>query len=241
MSIAALITDLIAAGTPAELVGRVAAALAEKEVVAAPVKDEAAERRRAADRERKSNVRRNPRKSAESADSHLSPYDHPTSLTTIENNLTPSPPYSPPVPQTEPVSGGEGEVLFDDFREGFPAFDGIAWHAAAIEFDRMPPADRAAAVRALPAFAKHVAAKPTTRPLQPRTYLVERRWEGFGTTARAGPALVKFRCESGTPRWLAWEAYYRKTKGKYPPKDSLGGWNFGTEWPPGSEPQESAA
>lgn len=46
-----LIADLIKAGLDGELVGRVAAALAEREAVLVP--DEAAERRRAADRERK--------------------------------------------------------------------------------------------------------------------------------------------------------------------------------------------
>jgi uncharacterized protein YdaU (DUF1376 family) len=35
-----------------------------------------------------------------------------------------------------------------------------------------------------------------------------------------------------TPQWNAWEAYYRKTSGKSPPKDSKGGWRFPTEYPP---------
>jgi hypothetical protein len=49
--VAALIADLIGAGLDGALVGRVAAALAEREAVLVP--DESAERRRAADRERK--------------------------------------------------------------------------------------------------------------------------------------------------------------------------------------------
>lgn len=69
MSISALITDLVAAGVSAELVGRVAEALASREPVIIKVTDEQAERRREKDRERKANVRRLPQTSAESADS----------------------------------------------------------------------------------------------------------------------------------------------------------------------------
>jgi hypothetical protein len=49
MTVAALIADLVRAGTDPELVGRVAQAIADRDPVL--VKDEAAERRRAADRE----------------------------------------------------------------------------------------------------------------------------------------------------------------------------------------------
>ena len=62
MSIAILIADLVRAGTAPELVGRVAEAIASREAVL--VKDEQANRRREADRDRK-RVLRN---SAESAD-----------------------------------------------------------------------------------------------------------------------------------------------------------------------------
>lgn len=50
--IASLIADLVAAGTAPELVGRVAAALAERPAVVVEKVDQQAERRRAADRER---------------------------------------------------------------------------------------------------------------------------------------------------------------------------------------------
>lgn len=61
--VASLITDLVSAGVSAELVGRVAAALASREAVVVKVGDESADRRRAADRQRKADARL--RKSAE--------------------------------------------------------------------------------------------------------------------------------------------------------------------------------
>jgi 5-methylcytosine-specific restriction endonuclease McrA len=51
--VAALITELIQAGTDPALVGRVAAAFAEREAIPVLVRDEAAERRRQKDRDRK--------------------------------------------------------------------------------------------------------------------------------------------------------------------------------------------
>lgn len=68
VDVAALITDLISAGTDPVLVGRVAAALAEREAVIVEKRDEQAERRREMDRERKARVRGIPQTSADSAD-----------------------------------------------------------------------------------------------------------------------------------------------------------------------------
>ena len=67
MSVAEVITDLILAGTDPLLVGRVAEALASREPV--QIRDEAADRRRAADRERKREFVL--RKSAESEETKL--------------------------------------------------------------------------------------------------------------------------------------------------------------------------
>lgn len=81
MSIAALITDLVMAGTDPELVGRVAEALAMREPVV--IKDEQAERRRAADRERKRVSI--PQNSAESADEAKPPLP-------LDKEIPPTPP-----------------------------------------------------------------------------------------------------------------------------------------------------
>jgi len=107
VSIAAIITDLIAAGTPAELVGRVAEALAARDVVTVQVRDEAAERRRAADRERKANVRGIPQTSA---DAETGSCDAPLSEVLISSY------------QKDPLKGVQkGEVSPEDEAAGLEA------------------------------------------------------------------------------------------------------------------------
>lgn len=105
--VAKLITDMVNAGVSAEIVGRVAAALAERDVVTVPVKDEQAERRRERDRERKRDVRRIPQNSADSAELKKE--------STKEKNIPPSPP-----------KGGSGSTKtpenadFDAFWQAYP-------------------------------------------------------------------------------------------------------------------------
>ncbi|MEK4035600.1 hypothetical protein WOC76_05520 [Methylocystis sp. IM3] len=38
---------------------------------------------------------------------------------------------------------------------------------------------------------------------------------------------------SGSREWLAWECFYRSSKGRAPTQDKRGGWRFPTRWPPG--------
>ena len=86
-----LIADMVREGVSPEIIGRVAAALAEREVVV--VNDEAADRRRERDRERKRNVRRNPQTSADDADSFLPSEVSPhTPLPNNPQSMPPSPP-----------------------------------------------------------------------------------------------------------------------------------------------------
>lgn len=87
-AVAQIIADLVGAGVPAELIGRVASALASREVVV--VRDEAAERRREKDRDRKRDVRGIPQTSADSAD------------TEGQKEIPPKPPKEKltPLPQT---------------------------------------------------------------------------------------------------------------------------------------------
>lgn len=100
--VAQLISDMVKQGVSAELVGRVAAALAEREVVAVQVKDEAADRRRAADRERKRNVRGNPQNSPDGGGNGSPSPDGPSPFP-----HTPNPhPLNPPSTPTD--KGGTG-------------------------------------------------------------------------------------------------------------------------------------
>jgi hypothetical protein len=87
MSVGALIADMVRAGVDPDLIGRTAELLAAREAVT--VKDEQAERRRAADRERKA-FRRIPQNSAEAP----SPLFPPSFLPPETPNQ--STPYNPP-------------------------------------------------------------------------------------------------------------------------------------------------
>jgi hypothetical protein len=103
-AVAKLIEDMIAAGVSADLVGRTAALLAEREAVLVP--DEQAERRRAKDRERKR--LRNSADSAEFQTSPAAPKDVEPKLPTVENNQSPTTPLKPPAARR-----------FDDWPEDF--------------------------------------------------------------------------------------------------------------------------
>lgn len=96
--VAALVADLVREGVSADLVGRVAAALAAREVVPVMVRDEGAERRREADRNRKAIVRGSLRTSAESADPPDVPPLSPAPL---------SPPLNPPGDVARDADAGE--------------------------------------------------------------------------------------------------------------------------------------
>jgi len=97
--IATLIADMIRAGVDADLIGRAAAALAEREPVR--VVDDQAERRRAADRARKASQRL--RNSAESADTNEPPFAPEGSPhTPFLNPSIPNPP-SPPKGGSSPA------------------------------------------------------------------------------------------------------------------------------------------
>src|SRR3954464_1152198 len=93
--VASLITELIQAGTDPALVGRVAAAFAEREAIPVLVRDEAAERRRQKDRDRKQLLCGNPRKSADSAE--ISPLD----------DKGPQTPKNTKPPSKNPPKGGQ--------------------------------------------------------------------------------------------------------------------------------------
>lgn len=84
MEVSALISALIKAGTPAELVGEVAHALSTREPVVVNIPDASAEVRRQRDRDRKAEIRRNLRKSAEI---HATPHIEEIPLSTTSENI----------------------------------------------------------------------------------------------------------------------------------------------------------
>jgi hypothetical protein len=129
MSIGTLIADLIRAGTDPDLVGRVAEALASKEVAPVVLHDEAAERRRAKDRDRKASLRGSPRKSAESAENEND------RLSTISSSELPS--------KNPPKGGQKGSPLPADWTPT----EAHLTNAAAKGFSRTFVADQAEAMR----------------------------------------------------------------------------------------------
>jgi hypothetical protein len=148
-------------------------------------------------------------------------------------------------PRCADAKAGEGEVRFHEFQEGFPGHVGIAFQPAMLVWERLTADDRRAAVAALPAFSEHIKTKPSTRPMAPKTYLLERRWEGFKRAVAAAKERHDARVfvAFGTPAWDAWSSHLRaKGKGMFSPC-SLGGrngWMFDTEFPPQAS-QEHAA
>lgn len=90
--VAALISDMVTAGVSPDIIGRVAAALAEREVVPVHLKDETAERKRAYDRRY-----RQAKRDAEVARHRTTSFDNTT--------LSPTPPIQEPTPFTPPKGG----------------------------------------------------------------------------------------------------------------------------------------
>ncbi len=181
MSIAAIITDLIAAGTPAELVGRVAEALAARDVVTVQVRDEAAERRRAADRERKANVRGIPQTSAE-----------PVSLPSLEKEIPPRPPKeNTTLTHLSSSLDGAGDA-FERFRRAYPRRSG-PWKPAREKFIRLikagEPADEI--VRGAEEFARLKANDDPQFIPMPATWLNQERWKDPLDKPTTGPTNVR--------------------------------------------------
>lgn len=175
MSIAAIITDLIAAGTPAELVGRVAEALAAREVVTVQVRDEAAERRRAADRERKANVRGIPQTSAEYVDSEV--LVSPAPLPVFSKSSEPS--------QKDPKGSQKGsrqtsDADFDAFWSAYPRREGSDPKQPALKYFRQAVrggTDPQTIIIAAQHFRSSQLGKDARFIPQARTWLKEARWE----------------------------------------------------------------
>lgn len=146
-----------------------------------------------------------------------------------------SPPSSLPPPPIDPSppsehtreEGGGGE--FEKFWKGFPKAPTASRPKARLAFEELTPDDQAKAIGYLPAFSVHVAAKPTSHPMSPETYLRDRIFENFELGPRVVSSLV--RVERDSPEGEAWDAHYRVVKGKPPPWTN-NAWQFSTQWPP---------
>jgi hypothetical protein len=159
--VADLIADMVRAGIDPEIIGRTAAALSAREPVLVP--DEQAERRRAADRERK-----RLRKSAESAES--------AEVVSPKKEIPPTPPKEKNTPSNS-VSVGARE--FDQFWSLFPNKVGKRdAERAFVNARSRAPLD------AILDGLRRYAAKTDDRPwCNPATFLNQNRWEDQPATA----------------------------------------------------------
>jgi hypothetical protein len=184
--------------------------------------DEQAERRRAADRERK-----RLRNSAESAESAEVP-------SPLVPPLSPAPLSPPIIPPTQIRSSDD----FDEFWEVYPRKVGKgtarkAFKSALLKtsFETLKAAARA--------FAAKCAGKDETFIPHAASWLNAERWQDADLVPKSTePIAVAGRVyvTSGTDAMDAWDQFYRKTRGKSAPRDQRGGWYFETEYP-----QEQAA
>lgn len=175
MSVAALIADMVRAGVDPELIGRTAELLAAREP--AVVKDEAAERRRAADRERK-----RLRNSAEFRGSG-SPERPSTPLyEPLEFNQNLSTPLIVPPPRRQKAGEGEAMLISDGVEP-----ETLADWKAVRKAKKAGPITETVAKAIIREAGK---AGLTTRAAV--RLATERGWQGFRAEfvqqARAGPA-----------------------------------------------------
>jgi hypothetical protein len=168
--VAALIADMVRAGVDPELIGRTAAALARRNV------DEQAERRRAADRERKARLRN----SAESADTPAPDKETPPAPPKEINPFPHSPPsgaHTPakPTPRTEleaVLDASRAEAVIDHRNRIRKPLTAHAAHLLAGKFARCPDPNAAADA------------------------MIANGWQGFEPgwldrpSARAGPTII---------------------------------------------------
>ena len=129
---------------------------------------------------------------------------------------------------------------FEEFWANYPTDQNMSKKQAGKVWQRLPADERAKAIASLPAYRAYCHAHPDYRPKHAEGYLSQAKYEGHLAAAQKVASRSVY-IRRGSPQWAAWEAHYRRSTGKAPPTDTRGGWSFSTEWPPGAEPQPSAA
>jgi hypothetical protein len=127
---------------------------------------------------------------------------------------------------------------FEIFWTAFPTDAGMSKLEASKAWEKLPPEDRQAASEAIPAFKAWVSQQgPNYRTVHACRYITQRRFEGFKAQAEKTQEVVSNRVYviTGTDAMDAWDAYFKRTKGKLAPRDQRGGWWFESEYPPQQE------
>jgi hypothetical protein len=223
--VAASLPSLSKPGRILTLVGRVAAAFAEREAIPVLVRDEAAERRRQKDRDRKQLLCGNPRKSADSAET--SPLD----------DKCPQTPKNTKPPSKNPPKGGQkGSQKGTRLPDGWLPSESLRRYA---EERGITGGWLVREIERFDNFWRGKSGKDATKVDWDATW---RNW--CLSAADRGPpkgvTLVSPTLEHGsevagqvfvhqdTPQWDAWTKY----RGRPPPTDRRGGWFLPSEWPP---------
>lgn len=128
---------------------------------------------------------------------------------------------------------------FEKFWTAFPTDAGMSKLEASKAWERLASEDKLAAFNAIPAFKAWVAQQGQTyRIVHAVRFLSQRRFDGFKPMVERNDAVpARVYVKSGTDAFDAWDAFYKRTKGKMAPRDQRGGWYFETEYPQ----QEQAA
>jgi hypothetical protein len=130
-------------------------------------------------------------------------------------------------------------AAFETFWAAFPTDAGMSKLEASKAWDKLSPEDQQAATASIPAFKVWVAQQGQTyRVVHAVRFLSQRRFDGFKPAVESTEAVsTRVYVKSGTDAFDAWDAFYKRTKGKLAPRDQRGGWYFETEYPQ----QEQAA
>ena len=128
---------------------------------------------------------------------------------------------------------------FEAFWAAFPTDAGMSKLEASKAWDKLSAEDQDAATASIPGFKAWVAQQGQTyRVVHAVRFLTQRRFDGFKPVLeRTEAATSRIYVKSGTDAFDAWDAYFKRTKGKLAPRDQRGGWYFETEYPQ----QEQAA
>jgi len=130
---------------------------------------------------------------------------------------------------------------FENFWKAFPTDPGMSKSEAYKAWNKLSPEDQQHAMDCIPAFKAWIGQQgPNYRVVHACRYLSQRRFDGFKEqAARTQERAISSRVyvQTGTDAMDAWDAFYKRTKGKMAPRDQRGGWYFETEYPP----QEQAA
>lgn len=126
---------------------------------------------------------------------------------------------------------------FEMFWTAFPTDAGMSKLEASKAWGKLSSEDKLEAFDAIPGFKAWVAKQgPNYRTVHACRYLTQRRFDGFKAQAQQIEVQSsRVYVTTGTEAMDAWDAYFKRTKGKLAPRDQRGGWWFDTEFPPSME------